>query len=151
MRRDPDETVEEFAQRAYCVCGVDGRVDPDRVRRVAEAVARAYTNFADLEEIDPPHVPGVPHLRYRVDDVSQIPEAVRRFLPEVEADPRLHALSFVDPLRLAVEELGVVISPVVARAVRRALGGWLSFNAAEVLEQGTVPAITRARWLPRSP
>ncbi len=57
-------------------------------------------------------------MRFRIDEVSQIPGAVRRFIREVEADPRLHALSFGDPLRLATEEVGVAISPTVARVVR---------------------------------
>ena len=150
VSRKPGETLEVFVRRVFCVCGRDGREDSERFRRAAEAVVRASPEFERSGEVTLPDVPGVPPLRYRIDDVSQIPEAVRRFLPEVESDPRLHALSFVDPLRLATEELGIAISPVVARMVRRRLAGVVSFDPRSLDADGRLRGVGQIRWRPGS-
>jgi hypothetical protein len=150
VKHENDETLDAFVRRVFCVCGPNGREDSERVRHAAEAIAQNYADFAQREEVDLPQVPGVPPLRYRLDQISQIPEAVSRFLPEVEADPRLHALSFVDPLRLATEELGIAVSPLVARAVRIALTGEVSFDIGSLDEQGRLRGMGRIRWRPKS-
>jgi hypothetical protein len=93
-----------------------------------------------------PDVPGVPRLRARVDEVAQIPDVVSRFLPEVRADPRLLAMSFADPLRLATDVLGIAVSPVVARAVRAGLRGLVSFDLAVLDDNGRLRGIDSARW-----
>jgi hypothetical protein len=143
-RRAPSEAVEDFVRRCYCVCGADGREDLGRVQRAAAAVAQAEAS----KVTEFPHVPGVPHLRYRVDKVGQIPEAIRCFLSEVEADPRLHALSFIDPLRLA-NELGIAVSPAVARTVRRGLAGVLSFDLESLDANGRLRGIEKINWRPK--
>src|SRR5262245_27950917 len=99
--------VEHLVRQHYCVWDREGREDPVRVHACREAIVRT----AGASQ---PVVPGVPALRMRVDRVEQIAEAVRRFLPEVERDARLHARSFIDPLAVA-NELGIAVSPLVAR------------------------------------
>jgi hypothetical protein len=149
VNREPGETLVAFVRRVFCVCGSDGHEDPERLRRAVEAVARACPEFERQQQAVLPSVPGVPHLRCRIDEVSQIPGIVRRFLPEVESDPRLHALSFVDPLRLATEELGIAVSALVARIVRRELSGAVSFNPDSLNEQGLLRGLGQIRWRPK--
>lgn len=138
-----DESAEVIARRNYCVCDLDGREDPERLQRAIEAVISA-SNYEDL-----PNVTGVPRLRYRIDDVSQIPIAVRKFLPEIEADARLHALSFVDPLRVA-NELGIAVSPSIARTVRRGLAGSVSFDLGSLDSEGQLVGVGEIRWRPKT-
>jgi hypothetical protein len=138
------ENLEELAARSYCVCGADGRLEASRMQKAID-VLRHVRGDATREL---PSIDGVPRLRYRIDTMSQIPEAVRRFLPEVERDPRLHALSFVDPLRVA-NELGIAVSPVVARTVRRSLSGALTFNLQSLDAHGRLRGVGKVRWMPR--
>jgi hypothetical protein len=138
-----DESPEDLARRSYCVCDFEGREDPERLRRAVEAVINA-SDYLDL-----PDVPGVPRLRHRIDEVSEIPEVVRLFLPEVEADARLHALSFVDPLRVA-NELGIAVSPTIARTVRRGLAGSVSFDLGSLDPEGRLVGVGEIRWRPKT-
>lgn len=96
-----------------------------------------------------PDVPSVPRLRARLDDPRDIPAFAREFLPLVERDPRLHRLSFVNPLRLATDELGIAISPAVARFVRRTMRGAVSFEDTTPTDNA-LRGITRIRWILKS-
>jgi hypothetical protein len=80
-----------------------------------------------------------------LEDPAQIPELMKQLLPRVEADPRLHALSFSDPLRLA-EELGVTVTPRMARLIRRALASAVSFDAQRSLVDA--PGLVKIQWRP---
>lgn len=147
-QRMPEETLHTFVRRHWCVWGPDGAEDTDRITRVLDTLARQYPDLETRREIDCPDVPGVPILRDRIDEISQIPEFVRRYLPEVEADPRLLALSFVDPLRLASDHLGIAVSPRVARAVRRGLRGMVSFELDSLDPDGRLRGIEAISWRP---
>ncbi len=139
-------TVEAYVRRSYCISGPDGRDDAERLRKAIEAV----TSKGSSGELTPTDIPGVPRLRHRIDHLSQVAEAVRRFLPEVEASPRLHALSFVDPLRVA-NELGVAVSPAVARSVRRGLSGIVSFDLSSLDDHGDLRGgMGQIHWRPKS-
>lgn len=132
----------DFARTHYCLCGPDGREDPIKVERAVRALEKVGASR------EPPEIEGVARLRFRVETLAQIPEAVRRFLPEVEASPRLHALSFVDPLRVA-NELGIAVAPAVARTVRRAFGGIVSFDDRSLDPHGKLRGVGNIRWIPR--
>jgi len=143
--RARDETIVDFVRQHYCVCGPDGREEVGRLERAVEAVEAAEA--ARQEWL--PELPGVPHLRYRIDTAVQIPEAVHRFHPEVERDPRLHALSFVDPLAVA-QELGIAVSPAVARIVRRGLAGTVTFDRRSLDSNGQLRGLGTIRWRPKA-
>jgi hypothetical protein len=143
--RSEAETLEDFVRRYYCVTDPDGREDTERLRLAVEAVAAAEAEHHEAL----PNVPGVPQVRYRIDDPSQIPEAVQRFLPEAESDPRLHALSFVDPLQVA-NQLGIVVSPLVARVVRRGLGAAVTFDQNSLDAEGRLRGQGTMRWRPKT-
>lgn len=143
--RPEAETLEDFVRRHYCVIDPDGREDIERLTLAVEAVAAAEAEHHEVL----PRVPGVAQMRYRIDQPSQIPEAVRRFLPEVEGDPRLHALSFVDPL-LVANQLGIVVSPLVARVVRRGLASVVTFDRSSLDAQGRLRGLGTMRWRPRT-
>lgn len=136
--------LELFVRENYCVCGPDGREDPIRLRKVMQAVQHPQSSVQQQL----PEVPGVPRLRYRIDKVTEIAEAMRKFLPEVEADPRLHALSFVDPLAVA-NELGIAVSKIVARTVRRRFIGVLSFDPKSLDPGGRLRGVGSIRWDPQ--
>jgi hypothetical protein len=140
-----EETVEEFVRRHYCVSDPDGLEDPARVKLAVAAVIAAEA----AQQGTLPRLPGVPHVRFRIDKPSQIQDAVRLFLPEVEHDPRLHALSFVDPLVVA-NELGVVVSPLVARVVRRGLAGAVTFDRHSLDATGSLVGVGTIRWRPKA-
>jgi hypothetical protein len=101
-----------------------------------------------MPRVTRPELPDGPHVRYRLETTAQIPEAVHRFLPEVERDPRLHALSFVDPLAVA-EELGIAVSPAVARVVRRGLAGAVTFDRRSLDDDGRLRGLGTIRWRPK--
>lgn len=85
-----------------------------------------------------------------IDDISQIPDFVRRYLPKVEADPKLLALSFVDPLKLATDHLGIAVSSQVARAVRRGLRAMVTFDLAALGPDGQLRGVSNVRWRPKT-
>lgn len=151
LQREPGEAPLAFVRRHWCVCGPDGIEDSDRVARVMAVLARESPDLDPRSEVHAPDVPGVPRLRDRIDEIAQIPEFVRRYLPEVESDPRLHAMSFVDPLRLATDVLGIAVSPRVARAVRRGLRSMVSFDLTSLDAQGRLHGIEAIRWRVRWP
>jgi hypothetical protein len=134
-QRLPEETPQAFVRRHWCVWTPDGAEDTARVTRVLDTLARQYPDLETRREIDCPDVPGVPRLRDRIDEVSQLPEVVRRYLPEVEADPRLLALSFVDPLRLATDHPGMAVSQWSRRRSTRAAWPGSSAQLARGLER----------------
>jgi hypothetical protein len=145
-----DESIEEFAERCYCVCGRDGHVDPIVLRRVVETVSSANPKFLESAEAIAPDVLGVSRLRMRVDEAAQIAPLVAKLMPTIEADPRLLALSFSDPLVLAVE-LGIAVSPKLARQIQRGLSTIVPFDSArgplDPSGRGRF-GITSIRWRP---
>jgi hypothetical protein len=122
-----------------------GEEDPVRMRSALEAVKRSGRNAAKK----PPSVDGVPRLRARVESAAQLPAVVRRYLPEIEKDPSLLALSLVDPLRL-VNRLGIAIAPAAAQNVRRALAGKFTFDLGSLDEHGRLRGIGPIKWRPRT-
>lgn len=138
-------SLKDFVRQHYCVYTFDGREDEDRLRAAMAAVESADVGPSD----DPPVVRDVPRVRMRIDRPSQISEAVRRFLPEVERDPRLHALSFVNPLQVALE-LAVVVSPLVARIVRRGLASTVTFDTRSLDEHGRLRGLGEIHWRPKT-
>jgi len=137
--KNEDSQLHEIVQKHYCVCGPDGYEDERKVKRVLDALTQARKGeFPDIE--------GVPRLKGRIDEVDEIPRFVRKFLPVVEKDPQMHALSFVDPLRLATDVLGLAISPRVSRVVRRSLRGVVSFDVETLKKHGTIAGVAKLRW-----
>jgi hypothetical protein len=150
-QRSAHEPIDDLIAKHYCVYGADGRKDEARVEVVRKALGAANRDADAGGEVSLPDVPGVPHLHTLIDDPTQIPVVVRELLPRVQADPRLHALSFTDPIRLATDELGVALSPRVARIARRALASAVSFDPARSLDpQGRGQGgLVRIQWRPK--
>ena len=96
-----------------------------------------------------PNVEGVPPLRALLTEIEQVPKLVRRLLPKIERNPRQHALSFLDPLRLA-NELGIAVTPRIARALR---WSWRAVVPFEVPTDFDTPerlaAYSKLRWKPK--
>jgi hypothetical protein len=86
--------------------------------------------------------------RIVVERAEQIPALVQEYLPRVEADPKLHALSFIDPIRVA-RELGIEIAPALERAIRRRLRGVFTFDERGLDANGNVAGFRNLRWRPR--
>ena len=140
------DSFEKLAHEQYCIVGQDGEIRKDKVARVLSALRAAGVPDLPVSDDQLPDVPGVPRLKARLDDPRDIAAAARKFLPLVESDPRLHRLSFVNPLRLATDELGIAISPVVARFVRRTMRGAVSFDDTTPTN-ASLRGITRIRWI----
>jgi hypothetical protein len=139
------ESLEDFARVHYCVTDLDGFEDAKRLSMVVQAVAESEAAGDRIM----PDVPGAPLVRYRIDHPSEIPAAVQTFLPEVERDPKLHALSFVDPLAVA-NQLGIVVSPSVARVVRRGLASVVTFDQRSLDSEGRLRGQGTMRWRPKT-
>jgi hypothetical protein len=94
----------------------------------------------------------IPYLETTVTDAGRLHETVHARLEAVQADERLLKLSFIDPLRLGCEELGVVVTPAVALEVRRRLRGVLAFDQEEYAEvrdtNRPLHGIRSIRWEP---
>ena len=110
----------------------------------------ANPHWDDQREVRLPEVARVPYLVAFVDGRDALQALVRELLPRVEADPLLLALSFVDPLRLGCEELGVAWTPEAAELIRESLTGVVSFDP-ERYERvrargGGLVGVTSIRW-----
>ena len=135
---------ELIAATYYCVSGPRGEERPDRLEQVIAALSKITPEAIEAKRL--PEVQGVPRLRERVTDIRAIGEAVRKYLPDIARDPRLLALSFTHPLRLANEELGIAVSPQVASYLHRALRRVVSFD--ERTPQ-FLSGIKSIRWVPK--
>ena len=112
------------ALEQYCIVGRNGKPD----QRKIDAVLSAISSHNPRESADLPDIRGIPRLTADVKSIADISGALERYLPVVEANPYLHALSFIDPLRLAVDHLGIRVSPEVASFVQRRMRGIVSFS-----------------------
>lgn len=142
------ESPTDFVRRCYCVRWINGEESPERIKTAVDAVLACNPDFASVSKIKLPDIPGIPVLRVLVSDPRKLPAIVKELLPVVEADPRLHALSFADPIRLGCEHFGVALTPPVARLCRRRLSKLLSFDPAKSLVNAH--GITRIKWRPRT-
>jgi hypothetical protein len=144
-------SLKTIAKVHYCVVGPDGAVSEAKLALAVAALKGAgAAPKSKRSSRTLPTVQGVPRLVATLDKVPDIPGFVRKYLPEVAKNPRLHALSFVNPLKLATDELGIAISPAVARYIRRLLRGSVSFADAPQVP-GSLTGITRIRWVASAP
>jgi hypothetical protein len=125
--RRGEESVEDFVMRCYCVYGTDGEVNEPALKQVTDAVLAVNPSFFKKGDATLPNVPGVARLRARIDKPDDVVPVFAKLLSAAEADPRLHALSFADPLALGIE-MGVAVTPPVARFVRRVLASVVPFD-----------------------
>jgi hypothetical protein len=140
---------EAIAKAQYCVVGQDGELSQNKLTRVVDALeAAAKQASGQTQKETLPIVAGVPRLKATLDRVEDIPIFVARYLHGVERDPILHALSFVNPLKLATDELGIAVSPLVARFVRRQFRGSVSFADGPKVP-GQLTGVTNIRWVPK--
>jgi hypothetical protein len=141
-----ERSAAQIARNEYCVVDENGQESAAKLAAVVATLeARGEKAGAECEL---PDVPGVPRLCGRVTDVRDLAACVRAVLPVIERDPALHALSFVNPLRLAADELGIAVSPAVARYLRRALRGTVSF-ARTADPDRVFRGITQVKWVQR--
>jgi hypothetical protein len=138
------QTAARIAREEYCVIDEHGRESPAKLAAVLEALDARTSGLVRRSEL--PDVAGVPRLRGRIENLAQLAVCVEAVLPIVEDDRDLHALSFVNPLRLAVDHLGLAISPTMARYVRRALHGAISFGPAAEPDR-VFKGLRRMRWV----
>ena len=139
-----ERALQESARRHYCLCDARGRESADKLGRAVEALRAHAGGKKPL-----PSVAGVPHLADSLTKVSQIASLVERYLPVVQADPALLAQSFRDPLAVATERLGIAVSPAVARHVRRAMKGMVSFDGHDAPLHGKRNGVVRIAWRPK--
>jgi hypothetical protein len=128
VRRAEDESIEDLVRRWYALRGPAGIEDQGRLDRAMEAVREANPEFDEREEVSVPELDGVPPHEETIEDVDDVHRVIHEVLERIEDDPRLVALSFIDPLRLGSEELGIVATPEVAAEIRQRLEGRLSFD-----------------------
>jgi hypothetical protein len=128
IKRVRGETLDTLAGRAYCVRGTDGHDDVERIREVVRAIRASNPESDDAIEVRLPPLAGIPFLAGVIDSVEMLLPEIHRVLGRVRADRRLLALSFVDPIRVGCEELGIAVTPSVAEEIRRRLAGHVSFN-----------------------
>jgi hypothetical protein len=141
-------SFEVIARTEYCVVDQTGELSPGKVARAVAALRAASKSGHGSKKQPLPIVTGVPRLKATLDKVEDIPIFVSRYLSEVEKDSILHALSFVNPLKLATDELGIAVSPLVARFIRRLFRRTVSF-ADGPKSPGTLTGITSVRWVPK--
>ncbi len=129
VRRRPNETPQSLVRRCYTIIGPDGSEDPERLERALRAVRGAGLRpEGDPGEVSLPPVEEVPFLRRQATDMRDAELAVREGLRLVLNDERLMRLSFIDPLRVGSEELGIVGTRAIAAALRRRWAGLFSFD-----------------------
>lgn len=152
VRRHEGEELVDLVRRCYTVRWTDGFEHQERLERAVSAVREINPEFEKQEEVRLPPLPEIPYLETTITVVRQLHETVHGRLEAVHADDRLLKLSFIDPLRLGCEELGVAVTPEVALEVRRRLRGVLSFDQEEYVEvrdtNRPLHGIRHIRWEP---
>lgn len=129
IERRSGESVREMARRAYVVSWIDGHEQSERLERAMSAISEANPDFNDdTGEVQLPWIERIPYLRDAIEDPQELHRVIHQRLEEVHRDRLLCMLSFIDPIRLGCEELGVSVSPGVAATIRRILEGKVSFN-----------------------
>lgn len=132
IKRKPEESIESLAERIYVLRGADGKVITEKLDTAIQALQKANPNLDDhTKDVKTPELDQIPYLKEFIKDPRQLHIVIHRHLSQIEKDERLHQLSFIDPLRLAVEELGITFTPEIAYLVREMLEGVLSFNPKE--------------------
>lgn len=151
VTRFETESIEVFVRRLYTVQNQYGYEDPQRLERCVQKVREANPEFESLREVKLPQIDGVPLLKFRIEDRTQLHRVVHEVLTKVQEDPVLLALSFIDPIRLGVEELGIAATPEVVAEVRARLEGHVSFDQERYEEirktRGGLNGITTIRWV----
>jgi hypothetical protein len=150
VRRRKGEKLLDLVRRCYTVRWIDGFEQQERLERAVSAVREANPAFEKQGTVRLPPLPHIPYLETTVTEAGQLHEALHTRLKVVQADERLLNLSFIDPLRLGCEELGVAVTPAVALEVRRRLHGVLSFDQEEYVEvrdtKRPLHGISHIRW-----
>jgi hypothetical protein len=152
VKRERDESVDQLVRRYYTVQWVNGVEDDERIERAAQEVLESNPGFSDdLDEVLLPEVEGIPFLEKLVDDTRLLHSAVHEALAAIEDNERFMLLSFIDPIRLGCEELGIAFTPKVAAEVRQRLEGVLSFDQERYVEvrdgEGGLHGIESIRWV----
>lgn len=152
VRRFEGEELVDLIRRCYVVSWTDGFEREERLERALSAVREANPPFEEQEVVRLPPLPQIPYLETTISEAGQLHQAVHARLEAVHADERLLKLSFIDPLRLGCEELGVAVTPAVALEVRRRLRSVLSFDQEEYVEvrdtDRPLHGIRHIRWEP---
>lgn len=128
-KRRPKETLEELVRRTYTVRGPDGNEDPQRLAKAMQAVREANPGGESSREIKLPKIHHLPRLSIFVDNLREAERALTMGLGRVLRNERLMALSFIDPLRVATEELGICCTPTIAVLFRRRYAKLVSFDS----------------------
>ena len=152
VRRYEGEELVDLVRRCYTVRWTDGLEHQERIERAVSAVRETNPEFAKQEEVRLPPLPGIPYLETTITDARQLRKEVLARMEAVHTDERLLKLSFIDPLRLGCEELGVAVMPEVALEVRRWLHGVVSFDQEEYVAirdtDRPLHGICHIRWEP---
>ena len=154
VERERGETIDDLVRRYYTVRWVEGVEDEERVELATQAVLEANSGLGDEQrEVRLPEVEGIPYLRKLLDDTRLLHPTVHEALDSIENSERLMLLSFIDPIRLGCEELGIAVTQEVAADVRQRLEGVLSFDQERYVEvrdgEGGLHGIESIRWVAR--
>lgn len=151
--REEGETLEALVCRCYTVRWIDGNEAEERVRQAMEAVLKANPCFdEDSRSIQLPELERIPYLNTLIDNPRMLHPTIHEALAQIQDDPRLYTLSFIDPIRLGCEELGIAVTPEVAAELHRRLEGHISFDQERYEEirdhGGSLHGSTNIRWVP---
>lgn len=158
MRRSTD-SVADLVRRHYTIRWIQGLEDADRLERATAAVKEANPGLTDEAETDGevrlPVIRGIPYLETLIDRVEKLHPTIHAALDRINDDERLRLLSFIDPIRLGCETLGIAVVPAVADEIHRRLEGVVSFDQERYVEVresgGPLRGINDIRWVTRRP
>jgi len=140
-----DDRLSKFVIEHYCICDSHGKFVTAKIDKVRDVLEKTGM---DLETLDNhlPAVDGVPVRKAHLESVTQIPELIRRFYPIIAGDKALMHLSFVNPLQLATDVLGITVTPAMASFIRAKLRNLVSFAEVELPFNGKIGGIYSIQW-----
>jgi hypothetical protein len=127
----------------YCIVDEHGAIAKNKLDRCVQVLMPQYETSNDL---DFPCIDGVPYLHMRIENFEQLREAMPRICELVHNDKELLALSFNNPLRMAVDKLGIELTPPMARAIRSLLKKTLRFDDEETATKRK-SGIKKIKWV----
>jgi hypothetical protein len=137
--------LREFILDRYCICDMSGKTNEQKIGKALSVLIQNHFDPTKFSK-EPPAVDGVPVRKDHLESTDQIQGLIRKYYPMVSKNTAWNNLSFINPLQLATDILGISVSEPMARFIRSSLRSAVSFKEVKLPFDGKIEGIGRIRW-----